>query len=172
MARNEWDDLRRTQMYSTFGRWSLLWLHQHRTPKLEKAWLSDQAGAHPAWRHSIVQSAWPQLLQWSLVLCTPRKPCSGICAPFLLPCKSTALRVTWQEAVVPQVSDTSWRVKYSAFITVRSWGVGRVNETKKISYMLWSIIKCVGSRGFYLLTNYLLCFLLIQLSLENKKKIK
>lgn len=77
------------------------------------------------------------------------------------PARATASRVTWQEAVVPQVSDTSWGVKYSAFTTVRAWGVGRVNETK-ISYMLWSIIKCMGSR----------CFLLIQLSLKSKKFLK
>lgn len=154
------------------GRWSPLWLHQHRAPKLQKARLSDQAGAHPARWCTILQSTWPQLLQWSLVLCMPRKSCSGICGPFLLPCKSHSLKSHLTGGSGPPSEWHILRGEVFCFYNSKSLRYGESQWNKKISYMLWSIIKWMWSRWFYLLTNYLLCFLLIQLSLKNKLFLK
>lgn len=167
MARNEWDDLCKIRMYST---------HREVEPSVTSPASSPKASESKAQWPSrcpsstvTLHSTWPRLLQWSLLLYKPRKSCSGICGPFLLPCKSHNLKSHLTGGSGPPSEWHILRGEGFFFYNSKILRCGESQWNKKISYMLWSIIKCMGSRWFYLLTNYLLCFLLIQLSLKNKK---
>lgn len=148
-------------------RWSPLWLHQHQAPKLQKARLSYQAGAHPAQWRSIA----PGLSRCNDHFYFTRRenPALAFVDHSCFPARATASRVTWQERGSGPPSE--WHILRDEgffFYNSKIFRCGESQWRKKKSYTLWSIIKCMGSRWFYLLTNYLLCFLLIQLSPKNK----